>query len=92
MPGARDKIIINDIQFDAGAQAMKKALEAGKLMASEIENYGFQKQAHQTFTTKQEAICDHLHKSLDKAAADQWELNDAMRKWLDEQLGLNAAP
>lgn len=89
MPGVRDKIIINDSQFEAGAQTMRKALEAAQLLATEAEHAGKQKECHQAFTAKQEAVCEKLDKAVNKAVADQWALVDEMRRWLDGELGLN---
>lgn len=94
MPSVIDKIRINRINLGGDTSQLNAAFLAAETEAAAIGEYedrcpGITKLAHQTFTARQEAICKKIHKSISDAVADERQLTEEMRVWLDDQLGYN---
>ena len=89
MPGVIDKIRLNGGCFAGDVAAFTKALEGAEMLASEMQADKKIFKAAQRFVAERVTICEKLDKTMAEVIVAQRELNDRMRVWLDDQLGLN---
>jgi len=89
MPGVRDKILIDEDSEIGGHVAIMMAFKSAKRLAKEIQAANLLAKAQPLFLAEQESICNDLRAARAAAFKRQDALNEKMRKWLDDEIGLN---
>jgi hypothetical protein len=100
MPRTPNKVLIDELDFEADSIAMHRAFESASLIGDEIIKIGellnpgsggiigntILKRDADMHLTEQEDICTEIRKALAHSVTRQRALNDKRRKFLDAEL------